>query len=187
MTDESRAPKITRLLGEVRTGREGAVEELLPLVYRELQALAVSEFQRERSDHTLQPTALAHEAWLRIAGDLDDVSSRRQFFGIAARAMRQVLIDHARRRNSQKRGGAKERITLDTSLAAETRDVDVLALDEALQQLAEVNPRHARIVELRAFVGMTIEEVAEVLDVSRQTVSSDWLMAKAWLRCRIES
>lgn len=186
MQNEQASPGVTRLLSDLRAGRHHAAEELLPLVYRELHQLAAAAFAKERNNHTLQPTALAHEAWLKIADGLGDIETRRQFFGIAANAMRQVLIDHARRRAAARRGGGRDHITLDTALAsAAGRDVDLLAFDDSLRRLAEVNARHARIVELRAFVGLTIEEVAELLSISRHTVNSDWQMAKAWLRCEL--
>ena len=152
----------------------------LPAVYAELRALAASYF-RGRGSHTLQPTALVHEAFLRLHQHAGQVTDRAHFFAIAATAMRQVLIDHARRRRALKRGGAeRERVTL-SNLAAFESPVDLVALDDLLTKLAALDGRQARLVELRFFAGMTEEETAEVLGVSLRTVQKEWRKAKAWL------
>jgi len=160
--------------------------DLDDLLYGELRALARSFLGRERADHTLQPTALVHEAWIRLsAQDGSRWSDRKHFFAIAAQAMRRILIDHARRKQADKRGGDYQRVTLVTDftppMECSDEGVDLLALDEALDQLAKLDARQARVVELRFFAGLTLEEVAEALDVSVRTVAGDWRMARAWL------
>ena len=180
--------EVTRLLSRLRDGDEGAAEQLLPLVYDELHSLAQAVFSGQRRGHTLQPTALLHEAWIKLAGNLDSLDDRRHFFVVAARAMRQVLADHARGKNRQKRGGAKRQVTLDADLGpAAVTGVDLVALEDSLSKLAELNERHARVVELRMLGTLTIAETADVLNVSHGTVKSDWAMAKAWLRTELSS
>ena len=177
-------PDVTRLLNDASGGDEEALSRLLPLVYDELRELAVRHMQAERSDHTLQPTALAHEAYLRLVG-ASEISwkSRAQFFAVAAQAMRRILVDHARRRKSAKRGGDRVRVPLEFTHEPTVTDRKeyVLAVDEALQRLTEIDPQAGRVVELRFFGGLAVEEIAQVLGVSSRTVKRDWQMAKAWL------
>ncbi len=174
---------ITQLLQRARGGDEPAVSELVPLVYGELRRIASSFLRRERPGHTLQATALVHEAYLRLLRDEDlSFENRAHFLGIAARAMRQILVEHARARDAAKRGGERRRITLDEAVAATGNpDIDLLAVDEALQRLAALNAQHARIVELRFFGGLTNEEAAEALGVSVATIKRAWTVARAWL------
>lgn len=178
---------ITRLLRQRAAGDPGADDALLPLIYAELHALAEHHLRRERDGHSLSPTDLIHEAWLRLggAGDVDD---RRQFFGLAARRMRQVLVDHARRRAADKRGGGAEPITLGSlDAAAEFADtIDMLALEQALEELESFDARKARVVELRYFAGLEMNEIADVLAISRATALRDWDVARAFLRLRLD-
>ncbi|TAH39662.1 MAG: sigma-70 family RNA polymerase sigma factor [Planctomycetota bacterium] len=181
------SPEVTQILAEVREGQAGASERLFPLVYDELRRLAAVYLQRERPDHTLQATALVHEAFLRLV-DQDEQrwENRAHFFAVAARAMRRILIDHARGRHAAKRGGQAKKVPLsDFNSAGFGRDEYLLALDEALTQLNEMDGRQARIVELRFFGGLTIEETAKVLSISHATVERDWNVAKAWLHREI--
>ncbi len=175
--------RITQLLGEVREGKPGSTDELIPLLYDELRRLAACYLRRERAGHTLQPTALVNEAYLRLVEQSDPPwNGRAHFLGIAARAMRQVLVDHARRKGAQRRGGARPQLTLDEAIVySNEQPGDLLAVDELLNRLAEFDPQQARVVELRIFGGLTIEETAEALDISPATVKRDWAMAKAWL------
>jgi RNA polymerase sigma-70 factor, ECF subfamily len=178
---------VTRLLLDWRGGNQAALDELLPLVYDELRRLAQARLRQEPHGHTLQATALVHEAYVRLV-DLDQLtlSDRNHFFAMAARVMRQVLVDHARRKRSDKRGGGAPKITLGgVSVAAPSLDVDVLDLDNALEELAALDDRLARVVELKFFVGMTLDETADALQVSHATVERDWAMAKAWLFRRL--
>ena len=180
------AHDVTRLLQDVQDGRDGARDELVSLVYAELHGLASHFMRNERDDHTLQPTALVHEAYMRLM-DQRNVSwqNRSHFFGIASQAMRRILVDHARRRRATKREGG-ERITLDDSVAvAPDRSLDVLALDAALSKLAALSDRQAKVVELKYFGGLSIEETAEVLGVSIATVKREWNMARTWLRAEL--
>jgi RNA polymerase sigma factor (TIGR02999 family) len=175
------------LLLDWRHGNQAALDELLPLVYNELRRLAQARLRQEPQGHTLQATALVHEAYVRLV-DLDQLtlSDRAHFFAMAARVMRQVLVDHARRKRSDKRGGGATKITLSgVSAAAQALDVDVLDLDNALEELAALDDRMARVVELKFFVGMTLDETADSLQVSHATVERDWAMAKAWLFRRL--
>lgn len=172
--------EITRLL---QAGDGEALEKLLPLVYGELKGLANALFRGERASHTLQPTALVHEAYLKLTGD-ENVSwqNRAHFFGIAANSMRQILVNHAKARQRQKRGGEQTLITLDESSGASYEpDVDILALNESLETLTKLDRRQAQIVELRFFGGLTIKETAAVLKTSAATVSREWEMARTWL------
>jgi RNA polymerase sigma factor (TIGR02999 family) len=171
------------LLVEWGKGDRGALEKLTPLVYEELKRLATRYLRRERREHTLQSTALVHEAWLRLI-DQKHVhwQNRAQFFGIAAEMIRRILIDHARNRQAAKRGDGALKLTLDDALAApDIRDLDLVALDDALQDLAKFDPQQSRMVELRFFAGLSIEESAEVLGVSPATVKREWAAARAWL------
>ena len=153
------------------------------MVYDELRELAQRHMEAERPDHTLQPTALAHEAYLRLVGREISWESRAQFFAVAARAMRRILVDHARRHKSAKRGGGREAMPLELGREPSVSDRTeyVLAVDEALNRLAEFDPQSGRVVELRFFGGLNVEETAQVLGVSARTVKRDWQLAKAWL------
>ena len=161
-----------------------ALDRLLPAIYDELRALAASYLKSERRAHTLQPTALVHEAYMRLIDQRSvDWKNRAQFFGVAAQMMRRILVNHAEAKAAEKRGGGAERVTLTDQIHVSGRDeVDVLAVDGALSRLAALDERQAQIVELRFFAGLTIEEIAEVLGVSSPTVKRDWSMAKAWLK-----
>jgi RNA polymerase sigma-70 factor, ECF subfamily len=179
--------QVTQLLVAWGGGDRAALEELMPLVYEELRRLAHRCMNRERPGHTLQTSALVDEAYLRLV-DQKNVNwqDRAHFFGIAARLMRQVLVDYARRRGYAKRGGDARRVPLDEAvIVSKERAADVVALDDALKNLAEIDPRQSQIVELRFFGGLSIEETAEVLAVSPGTVMRDWTLAKAWLRREI--
>ena len=175
---------VTHLLGALRKGDRQALDALLPLVYGEMRAVAARALRGERGDHTLEPTALVHEAYLRmVGGENVPWQNRAHFLGCAARVMRNILVDHARARRAEKRGGGGHKVTLTDALGlAEERDLDLVALDDALRGLAAVDPELARVVELRYFGGLNEEEVAEVLGVSERTVRRGWTMAKAWLR-----
>jgi RNA polymerase sigma factor (TIGR02999 family) len=155
----------------------------MPLVYDELRRLARHHLRMERSDHTLQSTALVHEAYMRLAGrSSPEWQNRAHFFGIAAHLMRQILVEHARGRDAAKRGGGATRLTLDESLvSSQQKDVDVIVLDKALQELTQLDAQQGRIVELRFFAGLTIEDTSEVLGISPATVKRDWVTARAWL------
>jgi RNA polymerase sigma-70 factor, ECF subfamily len=179
---------VTDLLRAWTDGDDGALERLTPLVEAELRRLARGYMRRERRDHTLQTTALVNEAFLRLT-DARRVrwQDRAHFLGISARLMRRVLVDHARSRGYRKRGGGAERVTLDERvLGAPELDLDLLALDRALDALAAADPRKCRVVELRYFAGLSVEETAEVLGVSPDTVKRDWRLAKLWLLRELE-
>jgi RNA polymerase sigma factor (TIGR02999 family) len=183
--DGSAGAGITQLLIAWGDGERGALEQLVPLVYEDLRRLAAGYMGRETPGHALQPTALVHEAYVRLI-DQRRVQwrNRAHFFGVAANMMRRILVDDARRRRAEKRGGGAERITLtgDDIAAPEQHDIDVLALHESLERLAAFDPQQERIVELRYFGGLTIEEAAEVVGVSPASVVREWTIAKAWLR-----
>ena len=168
---------------EAGAGSQPAWDELFPLVYAELRRIAAREMRREKPGRTLQTTALVHEAYLRLLKDASlSFENRAHFLGIAARAMREILIEHARARAARKRGGGAERLTLDDLLApVPSPSIDVLALDEALQRLARLDERHARVVELRYFGGLTVEETAAALGLSPATVKRAWTLSRAWL------
>jgi RNA polymerase sigma factor (TIGR02999 family) len=180
---------ITQLLIKWRNGDHAALDELLPLVYGELRRLAGYYLRQERPHHTLQPTALVHEAYLRLVGEKGiDWQNRAHFFGVAAVRMRHILVEHARSRRAAKRGGGEYRLSLSEADRLEEKcDVNLLALDDALQRLEALDPQKSRIVELRYFGGLTIEETAEALNVSPATVKRDWSMARAWLRSEISN
>jgi RNA polymerase sigma factor (TIGR02999 family) len=173
----------TQLLLAWGAGDRSALDRMLPLVYEELRRIAVSRLRRERPGHTLQPTALVHEAYMRLVDQRQvDWRNRAQFLGLAAEMMRRILVNHARDRRASKRGGADVRVTLEDGIAAAAApDPDLVALDDALRTLAEVDPRKAQIVELRYFGGLTTKEVAEVTGVSVATVERDWTTARTWL------
>ena len=176
---------VTQMLTYAARGEESAVAKLLPLVYDNLRALAGSYLLNERGDHTLQPTALVHEAYMKLlGGEKSDWKDRAHFFAIAAGAMRQILADHARRKKAAKRGGGQHRVTLSGLKTPATTEsqIDLIALDEALAELADLYPEQARIVEMRFLAGLTVDEVAHVLSVSKSTVERKWRMARAWLR-----
>lgn len=179
---------VTQLLAHWSQGDEKARDALMPLVYDELRRLAASYLRRERRDHTLQATALVNEAYLRLAAD-DDLrwQNRNHFFGVAAEVMRRVLVDHARKHQAEKRGGELNRVPLTEAVVmSQQRPSQLLALDESLARLSVVDPQQGRIVELRVFAGLTVEEVASLLGISEATVKRDWSVAKAWLMREIE-
>lgn len=181
------AAEVTRLLQQWGNGQEQALGQLVPQIHHELRKLAASYLRRERPDHTLQPTALVNEAFLKLI-DQRTVKwqNRAHFFGIAAQAMRRILVDHARAHGARKRGGALRKVALDeASQIGQATDVDILALDEALTRLADMDPQQSRIVELRFFGGLTMEETAEVMRISPATIGREWRVAKAWLSAEL--
>ena len=179
---ETRPAEVTQLLKAMRHGDAAAAERLLPLVYQELHRLAKSYMRRERPDHTLQATALINEAYVRLAHDDVDWNSRAHFIGVAANVMRRVLVDHARSRNAEHRGGELQRVDLQDHLAISPEQLDeVIALDVALTRLEQHNARQARVVELRYFAGLAVEEVASLLDIAPRSVKRDWALARMWL------
>lgn len=179
---------VTRLLEAAGGGDRRALENLYEQVYGELRQLATSGMRRERGAHTLQPTALVNEAFLRLAPGAGVWENRRHFFGAAAQAMRRILVDHARQKQADKRGSGLERVTLaDLDVSAPETDLDVLAVNEALERLAQEEPRLAEMVNLRFFAGMSIEDTARALDMSPATVKRDWAFARAWLCEQIEN
>jgi RNA polymerase sigma factor (TIGR02999 family) len=196
MDSETKPGQVTQLLLAWGDGDRSAYERLVPLVYGELHEMARRYLRRERPDHTLQPTALVHEAYLRLVDQSSARwSNRTQFFGIAAQAMRRILVDHARGRAARKRGGDVVRVALgepegptsqgEAFAVTVPRDVELIDLDDALRELTALDPHLVRVVELRYFAGLTIEETAEVLDVSPATVKRDWVAARAWLFQRL--
>ncbi len=178
-------PEITLLLNEWSVGKQSALDVLMPVVYAELHRQAASYLRRERVGHTLQATALVNEAYLKLIDQREvNWQSRAHFFAIAAQAMRRILVDHAKSRHRNKRGGNAENLPIEAAelmAASSGKNVDLIALDEALTRLAELDARQARIVELRFFSGMSVEETAEALRLSTATVKNDWRTAKAWL------
>lgn len=180
---ETSTQQVTQLLVNWSNGDQSALEQLTPLVYSELRRLAGRYLRKERPDHTLQSTALVHEAFIRLI-DQKNVrwQNRAHFFGVAAQMIRRILVDHARSRSASKRGSGAPRLSLDEAIATPDRkDLDLVALDDALNTLSKIDPQQARIVELRFFTGLTVEETAEVLGISPATVKRDWVTAKAWL------
>jgi RNA polymerase sigma factor (TIGR02999 family) len=178
----SSARDVTQLLTQWSGGDQTALERLLPLVYDELRRQARRYLGGERPDHTLQPTALVHEAYVRLVGQRNvKWQNRAQFFGVAAQLMRRILVDHARARAAAKRGGGASGLSLTEPETVSQPDVEVIALDAALTELSALDPVHGRVVELRFFGGLTIEETAEVLHLSPATIKRDWSVAKAWL------
>jgi RNA polymerase sigma factor (TIGR02999 family) len=180
---------ITSLVERVTKGEEQALSELLPVVYQELRKLSRKYLRRESNQQTLQTTALVHEAYLRLLGDQNlQWKDRAHFLGIAARSMRQILVERARARHAQKRGGVQHAVTLeDNMLRQDQAVVDLLVLDEALEALAALDPKQAEVVELRFFAGLTVEETAEVMGISPATVKRYWTLSKAWLRREMSS
>ena len=174
---------VTQLLISAQRGDKAALDRLLPVVYAELRRLAAAYLRRERSNHTLQATALVHEAYLRLVDQREvDWQNRAQFFGLAAEMMRRILVNYALQTHAQKRGGYQTRLALDDAISLfEDAGVDLISLDEALVRLAALNPRQSRIVELRFFGGLSVEETAEVIGVAAITVKREWRIAKAWL------
>lgn len=181
-------PSVTTCLARARAGDAQALDQLLPLVYDELRALAGAQLRDERTGHTLGATALVHEAYLRLAErERLEVQDRSHFFAVASQSMRRVLVDHARRRKRIKRGLGKDALPLEAieDLVGEAAADELVALDEALTRLAAASPRAAQVVERRFFAGLTLEETAETLGTSLKTVQRDWLVARAWLRKEI--
>jgi RNA polymerase sigma-70 factor, ECF subfamily len=174
--------RVTVLLKAMRAGDGNAENDLLPLVYQELHRLAQSYMRRERPDHTLQPTALIHEAYLRLAGQDVDWKNREHFIGVAAHVMRRVLVDHARAHRASVRGGDRKRVDLEEGVAVSAeRSDEVLLVDAALERLAKTNLRQARVVEMRYFGGLSMEEIAAVLSISLRSAKRDWSLARIWL------
>ncbi|MBI5864161.1 MAG: sigma-70 family RNA polymerase sigma factor [Planctomycetes bacterium] len=183
MSMQSAVDQTTRLLGDVVKGDPSAAARLLPLVYDELRSLAAAYFRRQPDDHTLQPTALVHEAYMRLVNHATaQWQDRAHFFAVAATAMRQILVNHALAQNAEKRGGGRTRIALAEDLAPTSqREFDPIALDEAIKKLAALDARKASVVDLRFFGGLSVDEAAVVLNVSKTTVEADWRLARAWL------
>ena len=182
--------EVTLLLAELREGNQEAANRLMPLIYRELRKMAGSYMQRERSGHTLQATALVNEVYMRLAGgEPVPWQNRAHFLGIAAHAMREILLDYARRRIAVKRGGKDAyRVEIDLELrGVSPRIENVLAIDEALGRLEQIDPRQSRLIELRFFAGLTVDEAAEVMGISSVTVKREWRSAKAWLHRELAS
>jgi len=183
--------RLKQILQKAAGGSHEAVADLMPLVYGELRAIAGKQLQRERRNHTLQATALANEAYLRLVDQKDvDWKGRAHFLAVAAEAIRRILVDHARKRGAAKRGGGAAQVTLTLGDALQTTDdqneVDLLALDEAMRELAALSDRQSRVVELRFFGGLSVGETAYTLGVSERTVKGDWRVAKAWLRKQLD-
>lgn len=184
-----RAPEgITELLIDWGHGDQAALDKLMPLVYDELRRLANNYLRREAAGHTLQPTALVNEAYLKLVGQKTNWQNRAHFFAISAKLMRRILVDHARQRQAAKRGGSEQQRISITSAETIMKQpaIDLLALNEALDELARMDPQQGRIVELKFFGGLSIEETAEVLGISHATVERDWKVARAWLRRQLE-
>ncbi len=181
--DGAERERITQLLRRWSAGDRGAEEEVLPLVYGELRRIAESHFRRERPGHTLQATALVHEAWLRLGSEPGlSWPSRSHFYSLVASVIRRILVDHAREHNRLKRGGGMVNVSLEEAMEIGTgRPPELVEVDDALERLARVDPRKARVVELRFFAGLSVEETAEVLAVSVETVGREWRRARAWL------
>jgi RNA polymerase sigma factor (TIGR02999 family) len=178
--------EVTILLNAMKSGDATAADKLLGLVYKELHLLAKGYMGRERQDHTLQPTALINEAYMRMVGNGIDWQNHQHFIGVAATVMRRVLVDHARAHNAGKRGGDLHRVELEEGLAFSTeRSIEVIAVDDALSELQTLNPRQAQVVELRYFAELSDEQIAALLNISSRTVQRDWLLAKDWLAQRV--
>ncbi len=179
---------VTQLLVQMSRGDAEAMAEVMPLLYRELHKLARHHLGRERPNHTLQPTALVHEAYLQLAAQQRvHWQNRAHFFGIASQAMRRILVDYARSRHAEKRGGLARKVSLDDVVISDERAIELIALDEALSSLAVIDPRQSRIVELRFFGGLTIEQTAESIGVSPATIKRELNVAKAWLAREIRN
>jgi RNA polymerase sigma-70 factor (ECF subfamily) len=186
---EDHSGPVTALLAQLKKGNQEAASKLIPLVYKELHRLARAYMRRERFDHTLQPTALVHEAYIKLVQQPSiDWQSRAHFFGIAAQVMRRILVDHARGHLREKRGGGQRAVPIDEALAfAPEQSGELLKLDEALERLTKLDPRQGKIVELRFFGGLTVEQTADLLGISPKTVKRDWSMAKAWLHGELKA
>ena len=182
------AESVTQLLVKWGEGDAASLEKLMPLVYEELRRLASNYLRRERQNHTLQPTALVNEAYLKLVDQKNaHWQNRAQFYGVAAQLMRRILVDHARQHHAEKRGSKQQRLSITSAQAiAQTPEVDVLAVHEALEELKQFDPQQERIVELRFFGGLSIDETAKVLGLGHATVERDWKMARAWLRQKLE-
>lgn len=182
------AESVTQLLVKWGEGDASSLEKLMPLVYEELRRLANNYLRRERQNHTLQPTALVNEAYLKLVDQKNaHWQNRAQFYGVAAQLMRRILVDHARQHHAEKRGSKQQRLSITSAQAiAQTPEVDVLAVHEALEELKQFDPQQERIVELRFFGGLSIDETAKVLGLGHATVERDWKMARAWLRQKLE-
>ncbi len=178
---------VTQLLRAAASGERRDLDALMGAIYDDLRRLAVAQMHSERDGHTLQPTAVVHEAYLRLVDQrTTDWKDRAHFFAVASRIIRRLLVDHAREREAAKRGGGAQRIALeDADLAAAMPDTELVALDEALSELGAISERQAQIVELRFFGGLTIEEIAEALGIGKRSVDRDWQIARAWLYCRL--
>jgi len=189
MPDPHSNQDVTALLHQWQAGNADALERLLPLVYEELRRVARARLRQEQPGHTLQATALVHEAYLRlVAAHQHTPQNRTHLFAMAARLMREILVDHARRKAARKRGGTATMIALDESVPApELATIDILALDEALTELHALEPRLCRVVELKFFAGLNIDETSQALQISTATVERDWTIAKAWLHQRLTS
>lgn len=185
---DSATDDILRLARAVNAGSRDAIDQLLPRVYEELRGIAVNFLRSERNDHTLQPTALVHEAYLRLLNQRSvGWEDRTHFFAAAATVMRRILVDHARAHKAAKRGGGRRRTALDDAVALfEKRALDLVGLDQALEKLGKIDERKSRIVELRFFGGLTVDETSKVLDIRRRTVEREWTLAKAWLRGELQ-
>ena len=185
--EQKYATEVTHLLQEWKGGDAKALDALLPLVYKELRCLARSQLRKERPDHTLQSAALVHEAYLRLVGlNPPQWESRAHFFAIAAQLMRQILVDYARRRRAAKRGGTVCKISVENAaMLSRQKDVEVIALDDALHSLAKLDARQSRVVELRFFAGLSLEEISAALELAPATVQRDWTAARAWLHREI--
>jgi RNA polymerase sigma factor (TIGR02999 family) len=180
--------QVTQLLGRWRNGDRAALDSLIPLVYKELRRIAQHYLRNERPGHTLQGTALVHEAYVRmIEQDLPEWQNRAHFFAVAAQLMRQILVDHARAHRSDKRGGGACTLALDEADKDAFRvDIDIIALDDALKTLSSMDPQQGKVVELKFFGGLSVEDTAEVLGVSSSTVKRDWITARAWLHRELD-
>ncbi len=182
-------PDVTVLLNKINDGDSSAPEELLPLVYQELRKLANSYLQNERSDHTLQPTALVHEAYIRLV-DWQNTNweNRSHFFAVAAQVMRHILVDHARKKKAEIHGGNLQKLALDEAISfSKQTEIDLVDLDDALKDLEKLDQRQSKIVELRFFAGLTIEETAHAIGVSTMTISREWNFVRAWLYRRLSN
>jgi RNA polymerase sigma-70 factor (ECF subfamily) len=178
--------EITRLLDEINRGEKSAMNQLLPLVYQELHRLARSYFRRERGDHTLQPTALVHEAYLRLVDQRITLENRGHFLALAATQMRRILLDYARRHSAERRGGAGQKVELHDMISiADNQPIDIIALDAALRKLAALDPEQAHLVDLRFFGGLSVEDTASVMGISTATVKRNWSSARAFLHREI--
>jgi RNA polymerase sigma-70 factor (ECF subfamily) len=178
---------VTQLLSEMQSGKTGAADELLPMVYQELRRIAGSYMRRERADHTLQATALVHEAYLQLVDQTRvDWKNRAHFFGVAAQLMRRILVEHARSHHAQKRGGDASKLALEEVINYfPQKEMTLVSLDDALHELERMDPRQSRIVELRFFGGLTTEEVSEVMGISTATIEREWRAARAWLHSQL--